>query len=69
MPPKRQGKGKEILKDPEPKTTSKTSPATPPKEKLLSSAMPIKSWIDIVEEHEQQEAQSKAIASQEQVNE
>ena len=25
-----------------------------PKEKLLSSAMPIKSWIDIVEEQEQQ---------------
>ena len=69
MPPKRQDKGKEILKDPEPKTTSKTSPATPPKEKLLSSVMPIKSWINIVEEQEYQEAQFKAITYQEQVNE
>ncbi|KAH9705066.1 hypothetical protein KPL70_011730 [Citrus sinensis] len=69
MPPKRRDKRKGILKEPEPKTTSKTSPATPPKEKLLSSAMSIKSWIDIVEEQENQEAQSKAITSQEQVNE
>ncbi|KAH9670354.1 hypothetical protein KPL70_016954 [Citrus sinensis] len=68
MPPKRRDKGKGVLKDPEPLiTTSKTSPATPPKEKLLSSAMPIKSWIDIVEEQEHQEAQSKAITSHEQV--
>ena len=68
MPPKRRDKGKVIAKDPEPKATSKASPTTP-KEKLLSSAMPIKSLIDIVEEQEAQETQSKAISSQEQVNE
>ena len=69
MPPKRKDKGKGIAKDPEPKATSKASPTTTPKEKLLSSVMPIKSWIDIVEEQEAQKAQSKAISSQEQVNE
>ena len=69
MPPKRRDKGKGIAKDLEPKATSEASPTTPLKEKLLSSAMPIKSWIDIVEEQEAQEAQSKAISSQEQVNE
>ena len=49
MPPKRREKRKGIAKDPEPKATSKASPTTP-KEKLLFSAMSIKSWIDIVEE-------------------
>ena len=66
MPPKRRDKGKGILKDHEPQTTSKETQITPPKEKLLSSAMPIKSWIDMVDE---QEAQSKAIASDKQVKE
>ncbi|KAH9733784.1 hypothetical protein KPL71_017134 [Citrus sinensis] len=66
MPPKQKDKGKGILKDPISQTPSKASQSSLPKEKLLSSSMPIKSWIDMVEE---QEAQSKAIASQEQVNE
>ncbi|KAH9769863.1 hypothetical protein KPL71_012168 [Citrus sinensis] len=55
-------KGKATLKDSAPQTTSKETQTTPPKDKLLSSAMPIKSWIDMVEE---QEAQSKAITSEE----
>ena len=63
MPPKKRDKDKGILKDPVPQTPSK---ASPPKEKLLSSVMPIKSWIDMIEE---QEAHSKALASHEQVNE
>ncbi|KAH9733783.1 hypothetical protein KPL71_017134 [Citrus sinensis] len=63
MPPKQKDKGKGILKDPISQTPSKASQSSLPKEKLLSSSMPIKSWIDMVEE---QEAQSKAIASQEQ---
>ena len=66
MPPKRKDKGKGTAKDPELKATPKDSQSSPPKEKLLSSAMPIKSWIDAIED---QEAQSKALASQEQVNE
>ena len=66
MPPKRREKGKGILTDPVSQTPSKASQSSPPKEKLLSSAMPIKSWIDTIED---QEAQSKALASQEQVNE
>ena len=66
MSPRRKDKGKGILKDLVSQTPSKASQSSPPKEKLLSSAMPIKSWIDMVEE---QEAQSKAIAFQEQVNE
>ena len=49
MPPKKKDKGKGVLKDPVPQTPSKDSP---PKEKLLSSAMPIKSWIDIIEDEE-----------------
>ncbi|KAH9697601.1 hypothetical protein KPL71_023672 [Citrus sinensis] len=66
MPPKRRDKGKGILTEPISKTTPKASQSSPPKEKLLSSSMPIKSWIDAIED---QEAQSKALASQEQVNE
>ena len=66
MPPKRKDKGKGILKDPVSQTPSKASQSSPPKEKLLSSAMPIKSWIDMIED---EEAKSKAIASQDQVNE
>ena len=50
-------------------TPSKASQSSPPKGKLLSSAMPIKSWIDTIEEQAAQEAQSKALGSQEQVNE
>ena len=66
MPPKRKDKGKGILKDPVPQTPSKEPQTSPPKEKLLSSAMPIKSWIDMIED---QEAQSKALTTHEQVNE
>ena len=65
MPPKKKDKGKGILKDPVSQTHSKASQTSPPKE-LLSSAMPIKSWIDMIED---QEAQSKVLASHEQVNE
>ena len=65
MPPKKD-KGKGVLKDPPPQPASKESLSTPPKDKILSSAMPIKSWIDMVEEHE---AHSKAIASEVQVKE
>ncbi|KAH9779649.1 hypothetical protein KPL71_007778 [Citrus sinensis] len=43
---------------------SKEPQATPSKEKLLSSAMPIKSWIELVEEHE---AKYKSISSEDQV--
>lgn len=66
MPPKKKDKGKGILKDLVSQTPSKVSQSSPPKEKLLFSAMPIKSWIDMIED---KEAKSKAIASQEQVNE
>ena len=66
MPPKWRDKGKGILKDPEPQSTPNKTQTTTSKDKLLSSAMPIKSWIDMVEE---QEAQSKVITSEEQVKE
>ena len=63
MPPKKKDKGKGILKDPVSQTPSKASqPSSPPKEKLLSLAMPFKSWIDMIED---EEAKSKAISSQE----
>ena len=65
MPPKRRDKGKGIAKDLEPKAAPKDSQSSPPKEKLLSSAMPIKSWIDMIED---EEAKSKALSTQEQVN-
>jgi len=65
MPPRRKDKGRGILKDHVSQTPSKASQSSPPKEKLLSSAMPIKSWIDTIEEQAAQEAQSKALASQE----
>ena len=65
MPPKRRDKGKGTAKDPEPKATPKDSQSSPPKEKLLSSAMPIKSWIDMIEDDE---ARSKALFTQEQVH-
>ena len=65
MPPKRRDKGKGIAKDPEPKAAPKDSQSSPPKEKLLSSAMPIKSWIDMIED---EEARSKALTTHEQVN-
>ena len=66
MPPKKKDKGKAVLKDTEPHPTSKEPQSTPSKEKLLSSAMPIKSWIEMVEE---QEAQYKATTSEDQVKE
>ncbi|KAH9793050.1 hypothetical protein KPL71_004401 [Citrus sinensis] len=65
MPPKRRDKGKGTAKDPEPKATPKDSQSSPPKEKLLSSAMPIKSWIDMIED---EESRSKALSTQEQVH-
>ena len=51
MPPKKKDKGKAVLKDSESRATSKEPQATPSKDKLLSSAMPIKSWIEMVEEY------------------
>ena len=65
MPLKRRDKGKGIAKDPEPKGTPKDSQSSPPKEKLLSSAMPIRSWIDMIQD---EEAKSKALSTHEQVN-
>ena len=65
MPPKRRDKGKGIAKDIEPKATPKEPQSSPPKEKLLSSAMPIKSWIDMIED---EEVKSKALSTQDQVN-
>ncbi|KAH9779898.1 hypothetical protein KPL71_007880 [Citrus sinensis] len=58
-PKKRIDKGKA----PASQTLSKEPPVTPSKEKLLSSAMPIKSWIELVEEHE---AKYKSISSEDQ---
>ena len=63
MPPKKRDKGKGILKDPVSQT--KDTQSSPPKEKLLSSAMPIKSWIDMIED---EESKFKALTTQEQVN-
>ena len=63
MPPKRRDKGKGIAKDPETKETKDIQ--SPPKEKLLLSAMPIKSWIDLIED---EEAKSKALSTHDQVN-
>ena len=65
MPPKKKDKGKVVLKDTESQATSKEPQSTPSKEKLLSSVMPIKSWIDMIED---EEAKSKAFTTQEQVN-
>jgi len=59
-PKKRSDKGKA----PASQEPSKELQATPSKEKLLSSAMPIKSWIELVEEHE---AKYKSISSEDQV--
>lgn len=63
---KKKDKEKGILKDPVSQTPPKDSQSSPPKEKLLSSAMPIKSWIDMIED---EESKSKALISHEQVNE
>ena len=68
MPPKRRDKGKGIAKETDSQKSSKEPQYTPSKEKLLSSAMPIKSWIEMVEE-EEQKAQSKSISSDQQVKE
>ena len=62
MPPKKKDKGKAVLKDPVPLIPSKNSPL---KDKFLSSAMPIKSWIEMIED---EEARSKALTTHEQVN-
>ncbi|KAH9802080.1 hypothetical protein KPL71_001245 [Citrus sinensis] len=64
MPPKKKDKGKVVLKDSDSRATSKEPQATPSKDKLLSSAMPIKSWIEMVEEHG---AHYKSISSDDQV--
>ena len=63
MPPKK-NKGKAVLKDTGSQEPSKEPLSTPSKEKLLSSALPIKSWIEMVEEHG---AQYKSISSDDQV--
>ncbi|KAH9679458.1 hypothetical protein KPL71_026142 [Citrus sinensis] len=61
MAPKiRRDKGKA----PASQESSKEPQVTPSKEKLLSSAMSIKSWIELVEEHE---AKYKSISSEDQV--
>ncbi|KAH9667489.1 hypothetical protein KPL70_021057 [Citrus sinensis] len=62
MPPKK-NKGKAVLKDTGSQEPSKEPQSTPSKEKLLSSAMPIKSWIEMVEEHG---VQYKSISSDDQ---
>ncbi|KAH9751331.1 hypothetical protein KPL71_014254 [Citrus sinensis] len=59
-PKKRIDKGKA----PASQEPSKAPHATPSKDKLLSSAMPIKSWIELVEEHE---AKYKSVSSEDQV--
>jgi len=64
MPPKKKDKGKAVLKDTDSQVTSKETQLTPPKDKLLSSAMPIKSWIEMVEE---EEIKNKAISTNDQV--
>ncbi|KAH9705078.1 hypothetical protein KPL70_011737 [Citrus sinensis] len=64
MPPKKKDKGKTVLNVTGPQEPSKEPQSTPSKEKLLSSAMPIKSWIEMVEEHG---AQYKSISSDDQV--
>ncbi|KAH9781408.1 hypothetical protein KPL71_008453 [Citrus sinensis] len=64
MPPRRKDKGKAVLKDTESQETSKEPQSTPSREKLLSSAMPIKSWIEMVEEHE---AHYKATTTDDQI--
>ncbi|KAH9716759.1 hypothetical protein KPL71_021571 [Citrus sinensis] len=63
MPPRKKDNGKAVLKDTESETASKEPQSTPSKEKLLYSAMRIKSWIEMVEE---QEAQYKATTSEDQ---
>ena len=67
MPPKKRDKGKGIAKDSDPKATPKEPQTTPTKEKLLSSAMPIKSWIEMVEE--ETGTQYKFVSSEQQVKE
>ena len=67
MPPKRKDKGKIVLKDTDSQKSSKEPQSSPSKEKLLSSAMPIKSWIEMVEE--EQGTQYKSISSEQQVKE
>ncbi|KAH9696764.1 hypothetical protein KPL71_023319 [Citrus sinensis] len=65
MPPKKdKGKGKAVLKASGFQEPSKEPISTPSEEKLLSSALPIKSWIELVEEHE---AQYKSTSSDDQV--
>ena len=66
MPPKRKDKGKAILKEPSVQSTYKDS-QSPPQIPKLASGIPVKSWVDTIEEEE--ESSSKAITSQEQVNE
>ena len=63
MPPKK-NKGKAVLKETGSQEPSKESLSTPSKEKLLSSAIPLKSWIELVEEHG---SQYKSISSYDQV--
>ena len=57
-----------IARETDSQKPSKEPQTTPSKEKLLSSVMPIKSWIEMVEE-EEQKAQSKSISSDQQIKE
>ena len=53
-----------MLKDSDSQVTSKETQSPPSKDKLLSSALPIKSWIELVEEHE---AHYKATTTDDQI--
>ncbi|KAH9727428.1 hypothetical protein KPL70_008677 [Citrus sinensis] len=63
MPPKK-NKGKAVLQVTGSQEPSKEPLSTPSKEKLLSSALPIKSWIEMVEDHG---AHYKSVSSDDQV--
>ena len=66
MPPKKKDTGKAKLKEPAFQGAYKESQFPPPIPKL-DSGIPIKSWVDTIQE--QEETSSKVISSQEQVNE
>ena len=66
MPPKKKDTGKAKLKEPAVQGTYKES-QSPPSIPKLDSGIPIKSWVDTIQE--QKETSSKAITSQERVNE
>ena len=65
MAPKRKDKGTAILKEPLSQTQYRESQETPPIQNL-SFGIPVKSWINTIQEDEEK---SEAIPSQGQVNE